>query len=89
MDCSIPNLETDGHAKEDLYWYAQWRPKIWAKIIGNTLAKIDWDNLQGKTVLEIGYGQGRMAVMFARHGARYLGYELNDRGRIKAQETAK
>jgi ubiquinone/menaquinone biosynthesis C-methylase UbiE len=88
MNESRANIRTDGHSNEDLRWYARWRPGIWSKIIGDTFTRLGWDNLKGKRVLEIGYGDGRMAVMFARHGARYVGFEIDDCKLATARRTA-
>ena len=88
MSQSMGNAQSTGHSKEDLLWYARWRPKIWSNIIGDTFARVGWENLKGKKVLEIGYGRGRMAVMFARHGARYVGYENNAPRLPYAKQTA-
>lgn len=82
------NLNTEGHSKKDLCWYANWRPRIWSKVIGDTFTHFGWQNLQGKKILEIGYRDGRMAVMFARHGAQYLGYEIENGSSTLAKETA-
>jgi len=80
--------KTSGHSKEDLRWYARWRQGIWSKIIEDTFVKLNWGNLNGKRVLEIGYGDGRMAVMFVCHGAQYIGYEIDDTKLTRARRTA-
>lgn len=88
MDNSRANVKVDGHSPKDLRWYVRWRPSIWSKILGDTFARLGWENLKGKKVLEIGYYDGRIAVMFARHGARYVGYEIDDHIADLARKTA-
>lgn len=81
------DVETYGHSKNDLFWYATFRPRIWSKIIEDTFTRLGWENIRGKKVLEIGYA-GRMAVMFARHGAQYVGYEIDSRQPSEATKIA-
>ncbi len=66
------------YSVRDLYWFAGWRPKIWGKIIYDTFERLGWHNIQNKKVLEIGYRDGKMAVLFAKHGAYYQGYEIKN-----------
>jgi SAM-dependent methyltransferase len=61
---------------KDLFWYANWRPRIWANVIKETFDRLGWENLNGKRVLEIGFHDGRMGALFVRYGADYLGYEI-------------
>jgi SAM-dependent methyltransferase len=88
MDNGKSDVKTKGHSKKELRWYVRWRPRIWSKILGDTFERLGWENLKGRKVLEIGCYDGRVAVMFARHGARYVGYEIDDHRIAKAKRTA-
>jgi SAM-dependent methyltransferase len=73
---------------DELMWYASWRPRIWAPVIGNVFDRFGWDQLRGKRVLEVGYFDGRMGVLMARLGCLYVGCEITAPYKALAELTA-
>lgn len=83
----LPSTERAKRLNE-CYYAAEWRPRLWGKVIYDTFSRLGWENLKGKDVLEIGFGRGRMAVLFAKYGCNYLGYDIVPSQKEEAEVTA-
>ncbi len=67
---------------------AEWRPHLWAPVIGDAVSAPALDGWSGKRVLEIGFGRGRYAALLASLGARVTGIEITDRTLAVARSHA-
>jgi 2-polyprenyl-3-methyl-5-hydroxy-6-metoxy-1,4-benzoquinol methylase len=72
--CGVPFLERRGGEREAFAAYREARYRTeW-----HIPAFAAFADARGKRVLEVGCGNGADAIMFARHGAAYVGVDLTD-----------
>lgn len=62
-------------SRKNLEQTCEWRPRLWAPVIGSAIERFGPDRIAGKSILEIGFGTGRYAVLWAQLGANVTGIE--------------
>lgn len=75
-------------SRESLDYYLEWKPRFWEAPFLFGLSRVGPD-FEGKKVLEIGCGRGRMCSWFAQRGAWVVGGDLSFRPQAGAAAEAK
>ncbi len=74
---------------DDFNEFVEWRVNLWGPVIKDALTQFGLENFSNKSVLEIGYGNGRNAVLLASLGASVTGIEADKKKISIASEYAR